>query len=820
MEDEDYTSRYPEKDRAPDKAFSHTDAAIDSGIREGMIVEIPLEETSNFWLAKILKVFGPLLQCTYVSSETESGGKGIRPPFWMDLSKKDYQIYPLGYCQMNKIQLKPPEDMRRDRSFDWEEVALRYLEDVSYDTVPMHLMEPCGGTTPAERLKPGMVLDIRDNSRPRVYWSAVILSNTGGLLRFAYDVPENISSSFFEISLFYLSDRLMRCNFKDRKRIFEPPPFIKNAFKTTKWKDFRTQLGSLDRPNPPKDLIRSKKQRIDDDPLDHFDEESLVEVVHPRSLKTLELGVIDKVEKNVGVVVKLFLEPNVKIIRSPMEVFPVGWSQGSELSVTRSISLENKLPGNYSLALKKCFLKPRKIIAIKEPLLWVELVEHPSKIKILIPSNAHDIYPLGWAFANNIRVANRPILSLSQSIPSSPVSIVKVNDEPVKTVSNSFWCNAIYINCNCSSLGFLSKKRLLSLPKSIGPGSVRLVLREILSKLIGLSFKSGSILKRLEYDESKPPRKNFTIETLKGKSKVLNLKGQVEIPTLASDVDEYCQEVCSKVGACPYLISTKLYEDTCPASCKTMEVQVGRPRKKRGYPIHQCSNNAINNNVPNQEDSSPSSLEETDDNTSQNNSRCVTPEPRKKHNRKEWSELLPKSDIQTRGAKLPNWKLHLKIRPSKKDQKTINNNALRESLGYFSSNLSKRCKQLEPAFKVDDIPIQEEISSDDTNKESNNNPHEHNNSISSNSEPPIRIVRLRRNPSLWTPDETAHFLAQTADCAHLARFMYEDQIDGPAFLLLNFPIVKEYWSLKTDSAVQLCQHVESVKLAYMKKFYD
>ncbi|CAB4064013.1 unnamed protein product [Lepeophtheirus salmonis] len=646
MEDEDYTSRYPEKDRAPDKAFSHTDAAIDSGIREGMIVEIPLEETSNFWLAKILKVFGPLLQCTYVSSETESGGKGIRPPFWMDLSKKDYQIYPLGYCQMNKIQLKPPEDMRRDRSFDWEEVALRYLEDVSYDTVPMHLMEPCGGTTPAERLKPGMVLDIRDNSRPRVYWSAVILSNTGGLLRFAYDVPENISSSFFEISLFYLSDRLMRCNFKDRKRIFEPPPFIKNAFKTTKWKDFRTQLGSLDRPNPPKDLIRSKKQRIDDDPLDHFDEESLVEVVHPRSLKTLELGVIDKVEKNVGVVFGIFEQ-------------------------------------------KKTFIKSSEI---------------------------------NWTWFCTISIE--------------------------RNTFKTYW----------------------------------------------IVFQTGSILKRLEYDESKPPRKNFTIETLKGKSKVLNLKGQVEIPTLASDVDEYCQEVCSKVGACPYLISTKLYEDTCPASCKTMEVQV--------------------------EDSSPSSLEETDDNTSQNNSRCVTPEPRKKHNRKEWSELLPKSDIQTRGAKLPNWKLHLKIRPSKKDQKTINNNALRESLGYFSSNLSKRCKQLEPAFKVDDIPIQEEISSDDTNKESNNNPHEHNNSISSNSEPPIRIVRLRRNPSLWTPDETAHFLAQTADCAHLARFMYEDQIDGPAFLLLNFPIVKEYWSLKTDSAVQLCQHVESVKLAYMKKFYD
>ncbi|QQP58299.1 Hypothetical protein FKW44_003566 [Caligus rogercresseyi] len=52
----------------------------------------------------------------------------------------------------------------------------------------------------------------------------------------------------------------MRCNLKDRKRIFEPPSAIKSAFKTTKWKDFRTRLGSLDRPNPPTDLIVQSKK--------------------------------------------------------------------------------------------------------------------------------------------------------------------------------------------------------------------------------------------------------------------------------------------------------------------------------------------------------------------------------------------------------------------------------------------------------------------------------------------------------------------------------------------------------------------------------
>ena len=40
---------------------------------------------------------------------------------------------------------------------EWESLALQYLEDVSYDTIPMHHIDG-EGVTPTDRLKLGMVL--------------------------------------------------------------------------------------------------------------------------------------------------------------------------------------------------------------------------------------------------------------------------------------------------------------------------------------------------------------------------------------------------------------------------------------------------------------------------------------------------------------------------------------------------------------------------------------------------------------------------------------------------------------------------------------
>ena len=102
--------------------------------------------------------------------------------------------------------------------------------------------------------------------------------------------------------------------------------------------------------------------------------------------------------------------------------------------------------------------------------------------------------------------------------------------------------------------------------------------------------------------------------------------------------------------------------------------------------------------------------------------------------------------------------------------------------------------------EYEDVPLYEEDYSDE------------------NDLPPIRNIRLSKNPEEWSVSDTVKFLAQTSDCAHLASFIREDAIDGHAFLLLNYPTVKEYWRLKTETAINLCQHIESVRLAHIMQF--
>ena len=68
---------------------------------------------------------------------------------------------------MNKCQLKAPEEIRSSCP-DWEQLALKYLEDVTYDTIEMHHIEPRNvgeGVTPIDRIRTGTVVELQDEGR-------------------------------------------------------------------------------------------------------------------------------------------------------------------------------------------------------------------------------------------------------------------------------------------------------------------------------------------------------------------------------------------------------------------------------------------------------------------------------------------------------------------------------------------------------------------------------------------------------------------------------------------------------------------------------
>ena len=71
---------------------------------------------------------------------------------------------------MNKWELKAPEEIRLNCP-DWEQLALKYLEDVSYETIEMHHIEPRNigeGVTPIDRIRTGTVLEVQDEEKQNV----------------------------------------------------------------------------------------------------------------------------------------------------------------------------------------------------------------------------------------------------------------------------------------------------------------------------------------------------------------------------------------------------------------------------------------------------------------------------------------------------------------------------------------------------------------------------------------------------------------------------------------------------------------------------
>lgn len=63
----------------------------------------------------------------------------------------------------------------------------------------------------------------------------------------------------------------------------------------------------------------------------------------------------------------------------------------------------------------------------------------------------------------------------------------------------------IYFNHNCFTGPFLSKGRISELPESVGPGHIRLLVKEMLTLLISVGYKSSYILKILEKSSERNP---------------------------------------------------------------------------------------------------------------------------------------------------------------------------------------------------------------------------------------------------------------------------------------------------------------------------
>jgi len=380
---------------------------------------------------------------------------------------------------------------------------------------------------------------------------------------------------------------------------------------------------------------------------------------------------------------------------------------------------------------------------------------------------------------------------------------------------------------------------LESLPRYIGAGPVRLVMREVLSRLIGSSFKSGAVLKKLEVGEDRGRRPDYWLESMKGKSRVLLLQADIEIPSKTSQVAGFCREVCQKLSCCPYLFGPQLVGEECPSACNTRpkshfqvegEQQVrntrkgrrGRKRPKTGGEREE-GGGGVGGDSSDSASSSPSCSTVVTSNTTRDNSPELGEGGKRKYGPKNWGELLPPSEIKTRGAKLP----QLSMRPSKRDVEILEKliakkceespppspprppspKLLRsktaqaallslETAKTDTESSTEERRELAPAFSSDQIPTRSPY----------------------RDPPPIRHVTLPSNPLLWTSTDLSDYLAQQSDVAHMAQLFKQEEVDGQAFLLLNLPTVLEHWRLRLREGIMIARHVESVKLAFYKQF--
>ena len=180
-----------------------------------------------------------------------------------------------------------------------------------------------------------------------------------------------------------------------------------------------------------------------------------------------------------------------------LRLFPPGFSQ------------ENSFRFSFPLELKHC---TKNFNISVDPM--VTEVEFEVKNEVKVESNS-EIIQNEEEKAKDCKQEN----GFDQEMQEASTATVKMSRQ------ESSWCPPIFFNHLCYSASFLSKHRLEQLPRYIGAGPVRLVMREVLQRLIGSSFKSGAVLKKLEVGQRRRP--GYWCELMKGKSRVLLLQGEV-----------------------------------------------------------------------------------------------------------------------------------------------------------------------------------------------------------------------------------------------------------------------------------------------------
>lgn len=209
------------------------------------------------------------------------------------------------------------------------------------------------------------------------------------------------------------------------------------------------------------------------------------------------------------------------------------------------------------------------ITKIVDNLLWLKLDcyddDRPDHI---VHMRSLQVFPVGWCESNHYPLMPpKDYMEICYKDQNGDGAQEKVPGMDVAPEPrSSLWCPKIYFNFRCYTGPMISKGKLATLPKSVGPGPVVLVMREVLSMIVSVGYRSARILKNLQCDSK--PEPGYHLEVLKAKHKTNSYRANVAVVTSGDMVADFCKDICRKLMVCPNLFGPLFVEENkCPDEC-------------------------------------------------------------------------------------------------------------------------------------------------------------------------------------------------------------------------------------------------------------
>lgn len=134
----------------------------------------------------------------------------------------------------------------------------------------------------------------------------------------------------------------------------------------------------------------------------------------------------------------------------------------------------------------------------------------------------------------------------------------------------------IFFNHKCFTGPSLSKSKICSLPQYVGPGPMRLVIEEVVTKVISVAYVPPRILNDLSsksFEELLIERNLTNTVAIEFKAKYQKRVHRDTIPVCVNpdDVSLYCECICEHIKCCYNLFGLTLYDgDDCPSHCRSL----------------------------------------------------------------------------------------------------------------------------------------------------------------------------------------------------------------------------------------------------------